>query len=226
MVEPPMILVVEDRRTWRDKLKKYLESEGYVVETASSYGEALGRLRHSRFDLLVLDLNLKPNEDDLDGMALLDDATHCQIPSIIVTGRGTVELARRAYEDYDVVLFLDKATFERERFVSVVREALNPPLRAASLLTDGGVIKSVPPELEYVVQAQMKKMLVEEVDSLTQQIYVHKRNLNNLEEQSACYSINVPVHLIQGIEYEKDKITQKETRLKDLLEELIDRPIE
>ena len=131
MAKPAMILVVEDERLWRNRLKKYLESEDYIVETAVSYGEALRRLRHSFFDLTVIDLALGPGEENLDGMELLDDASHRQIPAIVVTGRGTIELARRAYEDCGVIGFIEKASFERERFISIVREALTSSLRAA-----------------------------------------------------------------------------------------------
>lgn len=220
------ILVVENRRSWRDRLKRYLEAEGYTVETAASYGEALGELHHCVFNLVVVDLKLGPGEENLDGMELLDDVSHRQIPAVVVTGRGTVGLAKRAYEDYDVIQFIEKATFERDRFVKTVREALSPPLRAAGLLIESGVIKSTPPEVEGMVRAEMERIDLGELASKTQQIRTHKRNLSELEEQRARYGVITPLHLVSRIEYEQDQIAQKEARLKKLLEKLLDRPIE
>lgn len=122
--KPPVILIVEDERLWRNKLTRWLRSEGYIARTAASYGEALGRLRQSEFDLVIVDLGLRPGEESLDGMDLLDDAAQRQICAIVVTGRGTAQTAKCAYEDYDVFQFLEKASLDRERFVIVVREAV------------------------------------------------------------------------------------------------------
>lgn len=219
------ILVVENRKTWRDRLKRYLESEGYAVETAASYGEALGRLQHSDFDLAVVDLKLGADEKNLDGVELLDDAAQREIPAIVVSGRATVGLARRVYADYDVVQFIDKQTFDRDRFVEIVEEALNPAIRAATLLTEGGIITSIPPELDSLAPVEMDSMVDKEIASIARQLQIHKRNLFNLEEQKALYGMNPPLYIINGIAYEQKGITEKETRLKDLLEKLIDRPI-
>ena len=128
-----IVLLVEDERVWREKLQKILEREGYKVETAAGYGEALGELRRRSFNLVVTDLRLGPEEypRGFDGMALLDDACERQIPTIVVTGYPYVELARRAYENYHVVAFLEKGLFEVGRFRATVRQALMPPVSTA-----------------------------------------------------------------------------------------------
>jgi CheY-like chemotaxis protein len=124
MADSFKILVAEDNPRWRDRLKKYLETEGHTVETAISYGEALGKLLHGDFDLAIVDLGLGPGLENVDGMELLADVKDEQTPAIVVTGRGTVESARRAFEYFNVVQFLAKANFEPERFIEYVRDAL------------------------------------------------------------------------------------------------------
>lgn len=222
------ILLVEDERVWRRKLQRILEREEYKVETAAGYGEALGKLRQGGFDLAIVDLRLGPDEAlgdygerDLAGMALLDDAAERQIPTIVVTGYGTVELARRAYEDYDVLWFLDKATFEIDRFREIIRQALMPAVpRAAAFLFDQGIIQAIPSELFEAVDAEVSKIKEERVLALLRQMRVHVKNLNTLEEQKAGYGISAPVHIENGIEYEQAEIREKGEQLRELLEEI------
>ena len=127
-VNTAQLLLVEDDQVWREKLRKILEREGYRVETAVGYGEALGRLRQTAFCLIITDLRLGPEEPprDFEGMALLEDAREREIPTIVVTGYPRVELVRRAFEDYDVVQFLSKHAFEVERFTQIVRQIFPP----------------------------------------------------------------------------------------------------
>ena len=222
------ILLVENIRIWRRRLRKILEGEGYEVETAVSYGEAFGKMRQGSFDLVVTDLRLGPEdpprgfeERDLDGMALLDDACERQIPTIVVTGYGTVELARRAYEDYDVVQFLGKQNFEAERFREIVRQALMPPVpKAAAFLFERGIIEAIPDDFLEVVSTTVSKTKEERALALLEQIREHTRNLNTLEGQKVRYSIDVPLHIENGIEYEKAEIRKKEGQLRKLLEEM------
>jgi CheY-like chemotaxis protein len=217
------ILLVEDERVWRRKLRKILEREGYKVETAASYGEALGRLCKESFRLVVTDLRLGPKEHQKDygGIALLDDAAERQIPTIVVTGYGTVQLARRAYEDYDVLQFLSKGTFEARRFIEIVRQALMPAVpRAAAFLFDQGIIEAIPDDFLEVVSAAVPEIEEERVLALLEQIQWHTRNLNILEGQKVKYGIDVPLHIENGIEYEKAEIRRKEGQIRKLLEEI------
>ena len=125
------ILVVEDHLVWREQLEEILERAGYKVETAVGYGEAFGKLRRGSFNLVVTDLRLGPEKPprDFEGMTLLEDAKERGIPTIVVTGYPDVELARRAFEDCDVVQFLEKHTFEVKRFRDIVAQVLPPTLK-------------------------------------------------------------------------------------------------
>lgn len=119
------VLVVEDNLNWREQLTSILRDEGYAVETASDYVEALGQLRRRAFDLLVVDLRLSDaDETNRKGMGLLNDAYERQIPTIIVTGYGTSELAEEAYHEYGVYDFISKGNFDSGRFRESVKQAI------------------------------------------------------------------------------------------------------
>lgn len=118
------ILIVEDMRDWRDQLASTLQRDGYAVTTVASYGEALGELRRSEYQLVIVDLRLSPaDENNRDGMILLEDLAALKIPAIVVTGYGTAELARRAFRDYGTLDFLEKKDLELGKLRKVVKEA-------------------------------------------------------------------------------------------------------
>jgi DNA-binding NtrC family response regulator len=118
------ILVVEDMPDWRDQLASTLKRDGYAVTTAASYGEALGELRRSEYRLVIVDLRLSPaDENNRDGMLLLEDLAGLKIPAIVVTGYGTAELARRAFLDFGTLDFLEKKDLKLEKLRQVVRAA-------------------------------------------------------------------------------------------------------
>jgi CheY-like chemotaxis protein len=85
------ILVVEDMPDWRDQLQATLRRDGYDINTAPSYGEALAELRRNPYDLALVDLRLSPaDESNRDGMELLRDLDKVKIPAVVVTGYGAV----------------------------------------------------------------------------------------------------------------------------------------
>ena len=63
------ILIVEDEPSLRDVMRRSLEKERYVVETASGYAEALCRIADYEYDCILLDIMLP----DGSGLRLLDE---------------------------------------------------------------------------------------------------------------------------------------------------------
>jgi DNA-binding response OmpR family regulator len=85
---PARILVVEDDETVADVVTRYLEREGFEVETVGDGSQALARALRSRPDLLVLDLML-PGLDGLEVCRRLRQAWPVSI--VMLTARGDEE---------------------------------------------------------------------------------------------------------------------------------------
>jgi ATP-dependent Lon protease len=118
---PPSILVVDDESIARNNLRHILVREGYQVEVASNGEEALEKVRHWGFDLIVTDLKM----DRMDGMTLLTEAKRVS-PStsiMIVTGFATVDTAVQALKT-GAVHYLSKPIDLNE-----LREAVSGILR-------------------------------------------------------------------------------------------------
>ena len=81
------ILVVDDDEKIRRLLKNCFEPEGYVVYEAANGNEVKNTLAEQSIDLITLDLNLGGEN----GLTIASEVkASCDIPIIIVTGKGDV----------------------------------------------------------------------------------------------------------------------------------------
>jgi two-component system phosphate regulon response regulator PhoB len=82
------IFIVDDERTIREVVRRYLEREGYAVVEAETGSEALERLREQHADLILLDIML-PGLDGLKVCRKLKENPKFQaIPIIMLTAKG------------------------------------------------------------------------------------------------------------------------------------------
>ncbi len=83
------ILVVDDEENVRITTAAILEQEGYTVETASDGREALDKINHTKYDLVLTDLRM----EDMDGSVLLNEihTRHPSLVTIVLTGYASIE---------------------------------------------------------------------------------------------------------------------------------------
>ena len=112
------ILVVDDDRIIRDSLSEYLRLEGYNVEPALSFRDALQTLERQPADLIITDVNMPGGN----GFELLHVVRkrYTQTVVIMMTGYGTIESAVEAIKmgAYD---YLTKPIIDDELKVCVER---------------------------------------------------------------------------------------------------------
>ncbi len=88
------VLVVDDEYGIRLTLREFLLDEGYDVDTAESFDEAVVHLKRQDYDVVVTDVIL-PRRNGLDLLRHLHDTTP-EVQVIIITGEPTVELTVQA----------------------------------------------------------------------------------------------------------------------------------
>ena len=83
------ILVVEDKKSLQQVVKKTLEGEGYAVETADDGKQAVDKIKKKKYELILTDLKLPK----ADGLEVLETVRKYdpQTPLIIFTAYGTIE---------------------------------------------------------------------------------------------------------------------------------------
>ena len=84
------ILVVEDDPRLRERLARYLASEGFRVTAAGNAADARTQLRVINPDLMVLDV-MMPGESGLDLTQSLRAAQNHELPILLLTARGAPE---------------------------------------------------------------------------------------------------------------------------------------
>jgi len=85
------ILVVEDDPRLRERLARYLSSEGFRVTAAGEAADARAKLRAINPDLMVLDV-MMPGETGLDLIqSLRADIQYADLPVLLLTARGAPE---------------------------------------------------------------------------------------------------------------------------------------
>lgn len=126
---PRRILIVDDEPTWQRRLSRILRELDCTVMTAGSYEQAEDMLDDVDFDLVTIDLNLDKATQYADGLELvlrLRETFGQRMPIIIITGTGNLEEQRRAFKDYGVFDFIQKAKLDLDEFQQAVIEAIDP----------------------------------------------------------------------------------------------------
>ena len=121
-----LALVIEDDAGWRSLLHELLVDAGYRVHQSRSYVEALGLLKHSNYDLAIVDLSLASSldpDDNLDGYRLLASTHAANLPTIVVSGYADPERIEQAYNEHNIFACLEKQAFDREGFLQTIRRA-------------------------------------------------------------------------------------------------------
>jgi len=116
------ILIVDDEPDIRLLIDGILRDEGYDTRQAHDGASALAAFRARRPALVVLDVWLQGSERD--GLAILEilRSEHPQVPVVMISGHGTIEMAVAAIQQgaYD---FIEKP-FNADRLLHVIRRAL------------------------------------------------------------------------------------------------------
>ncbi len=155
------VLIVDDEPDIRLLIDGVLRDEGYETRQAGDSDSALAAFRARRPSLAILDVWLQGSR--MDGLGILQ-AFHReepQVPVVIISGHGTIEMAVQAIQQgaYD---FIEKP-FESDRLLLCARRALeaaalareNAELRLragpeTSLTGSGSVIANVRSQIERV----------------------------------------------------------------------------
>lgn len=132
------ILIIDDDRSIRQLLKKYLSVNGYRVTVAESAGQARARMKGLAFDLLVLDV-MMPEETGMEFARSLrgDD---CEVPILMLTALtdtdNRIEGLESGADDY-----LPKPFEPRElllRIRNILRRGQVQPIPALEEIRMGG----------------------------------------------------------------------------------------
>jgi DNA-binding LytR/AlgR family response regulator len=89
--------IVEDELIIAEKIKMYLQKEGYLLcEPATNYEDALTMIESEKPDILLLDINLKEKKDGIDLAKTINEKYH--LPFIFLTANSDNKTIIKAKE--------------------------------------------------------------------------------------------------------------------------------
>lgn len=122
MIQPPLVLIVEDERSLRDMLSELLSGSGYRTVTASDGAAGLDTLRRAGPDLVLLDVSMPV----MDGLTFLrrrsDEACRPTVPVVVMSAQPR-ELEARTLGAQQ---FISKP-FDLDDLLSVIGQCLRTP---------------------------------------------------------------------------------------------------
>ncbi|MCC6000706.1 MAG: sigma-54-dependent Fis family transcriptional regulator [Pararhodobacter sp.] len=116
------LLIVDDERDIRELVSEILRDEGYETRMAANSDEALAAIAADPPATLVLDLWLKDSRMDGIGILMWARREHPEIPVVIISGHGNIEIAVAAIKKgaYD---FIEKP-FNIDQLLVVIGRAM------------------------------------------------------------------------------------------------------
>ena len=81
------ILVVEDNQVDRTRLERLLGGAGYQVSTAANGALAIAAAKSTKFDLVLMDVNMPEMDGFAATRALRNDPATKEIPVVLVTAK-------------------------------------------------------------------------------------------------------------------------------------------
>jgi two-component system nitrogen regulation response regulator NtrX len=116
------ILIVDDERDIRELISEILHDEGYATRVAANADQAMAAVQADPPALMILDIWLKDSSMDGIGILMAVKREFPQVPVVIISGHGNIELAVAAIKQgaYD---FIEKP-FNIDQLLVVIGRAM------------------------------------------------------------------------------------------------------
>jgi CheY-like chemotaxis protein len=127
MSKPGRILIVDDLETWRNRLVRTLQKNGFSAKAVENVTQALEELSTAIYHIVVLDIRFKDSDQsNIEGIGLLQELDRRGLSKatdvIILSAYGTMERMHLAFKDYEVADFLEKDQFSPQIFLQSVKQ--------------------------------------------------------------------------------------------------------
>jgi two-component system response regulator RegA len=168
----PLILLVDDDASLRERLARALEKRGYLVRTAEDYDSALPIARESAPEFAVVDLRM-PGPSGLELIRALKEIDP-ETRIVVLTGYGSIATTIDAMR-LGAVYYLQKPA-DADDILAAFARAEAPPLEVLPDDLD-------PPSLERVKWEHLSRVLADcggNVSEAARKLKLHRRSLQRM----------------------------------------------
>ncbi len=193
------VLIIDDEKDICFLISEILKDENYNTSIALNSKEAISKFNEIKPDLVILDVWLSNSK--LDGIEILKEfkSINNNIPIIIISGHGTVDLAVKSIKNgaYD---FLEKP-FNSDKLIILTKRAIE----SSSLLSENKnlkdtLIKTTPLIGNSEFIKKINKLLNEQSSSNSRLLIegpfgTGKKHFTNLIHQNSQYRDKLPISI-------------------------------
>ncbi len=193
------VLIIDDEKDICFLISEILKDENYNTSIALNSDEAINKFNEIKPDLVILDVWLSNSK--LDGIEILKEfkSINSNIPIIIISGHGTVDLAVKSIKNgaYD---FLEKP-FNSDKLIILTKRAIE----SSSLLSENKnlkdtLIKSIPLIGKSEFIKKINKHLNDQISSNSRLLIegpfgTGKKHFTNLIHQNSQYKDKLPISI-------------------------------
>ncbi|UCH98501.1 MAG: sigma-54-dependent Fis family transcriptional regulator [Candidatus Aminicenantes bacterium] len=204
------LLVVEDNKSMQEMLESILSEKGYRVKTADDVADALMLLKKENFHAIISDFQL-PN---VNGIEFLKRIKHLNIPFILLTAFGSIELAVEAMKegafdfvtkpvDPDYLFLLVEKALESTRILReniIFKEAYASEMEKTVIIGSSPAILQEAEKLKQVAGTNTPVMLLGESGTGKELFARAIHNLSQRREKPfvAINSASIPGNLLEN----------------------------
>ena len=196
------ILIIDDEKDICFLISEILKDEKYITYSAQNSNDAISFFNKYNPDLVILDVWLSNSK--LDGIEILKEFTNINknVPVIIISGHGTVDLAVSAIKNgaYD---FLEKP-FNSDKLLIIVKRAIE----SSRLINENKDLKNlISPDIDLVGESNFinntRKKIIEYSKSNSRLLIegsfgVGKTLIANHIHQNSKYKEKIPLQIDFG----------------------------
>tara|TARA_Y100000590_G_scaffold470625_1_gene667061 strand:- start:2968 stop:4299 length:1332 start_codon:yes stop_codon:yes gene_type:complete len=158
------ILIIDDEKDICFLISEILKDEKYLTDNAVNSNEAIEKFNSTNPDLVILDVWLSNSK--LDGIELLKEFKKLKpnIPVIIISGHGTVDLAVKAIKNgaYD---FIEKP-FNSDKLIILTKRAIE----SSQLLNENVSLKTIlTPTIPLIGRSSFIKNISKKIPNIANQ---------------------------------------------------------
>ena len=118
------ILIVDDSITTRTMIKNILMNTGYEVDTVEDAEEALIKLKHAHYDLIMTDLTM-PKIDGYEFIERLrNDEMYADIPIVVMSSIQEATARKQLHSRNAIDFYVSKENFDQTEFSKQIKKVL------------------------------------------------------------------------------------------------------
>lgn len=204
------LLVVEDNKSMQEMLENILAEKGYRVKTADDVSDAMMLLKKENFHVIISDLQLP----GVDGIGFLKKIKSLNIPFILLTAFGSIEIAVEAMKegafdfvskpvDPDYLFLIVEKALESTRILReniVFKEIFTSELEKSVIIGSSPAILREAEKLKQVAGTNTPVLLLGESGTGKELFARAIHNLSDRKEKPfiAINSASIPGNLLEN----------------------------